>query len=270
MRKTIYIVLSLIIAISLVYSARPMITEDAYLYSGFGLETGFDYAHSSGEEGDPDYTLIGISFTPIIGISAVNIIGTVPILYRMPSENWIPDFDESKFGIGDITVGTKIGLLGTKGPLYLAVYPKVKLPTGKEDENLAQYPQVQFGDGKTDVYLTTALSVKVVSLVHLHTSFTYGMLGVAGREDEEDLIHTYQVGAAFEFGIHDKVGLIAEVIGDKTSVEDTGWGFYTNTGVYFALIPLLNIDFSFNKGWTDYSKDYGFNVDVSFGNLPRF
>lgn len=283
MRKALFIIIAVFSVTSVLFSARPLITEDAYLYSGFGLETGFEFAHVTGEEGsNVDYTLLGITATPIVGVQPVNIIATIPILYRMPSEDWIPNFEGGKFGIGDVTVGAKIGLLGTEGPLYLAIYPRVKVPTGKEEfgpnSDHPEYAPVDFGNGKTDFYTSIAATLHPVELVHFHTSFTYGALGVAGREEyevngetvEEDLIHSYQAGIAAEFGVHDKIGLIAELIAEKTSQEDTGWGVYSNTGVYFALIPFLNFDFTFNKGFTDYADDYGFGIGVSLGNLPRY
>lgn len=155
------------------------------------------------------------------------------------------------FGFGDLTLRTKLALVGNdEGPFAFALMPFTKLPTsgsrgnGAVDGGLILCFEV---DAPLDLSLGWMIEGDVVK-------------SEVGPERHAELITSVALG-------HDVVGDLSafvELAGTYSSEPGSGYALVVDGGPVYAVTPWLQVDGGVGFGLTDAAEDFTSFVGVSF------
>jgi hypothetical protein len=266
---------AVLVALSLLPAAaaaqqRPLVTEDPETV-GAGLilvEAGLDYAREqfhpfSGLKGNQlTFPSVGVS----LGVSSIAEIQVDAGLYRRltitertaaPAAHLVTATDDRTSGLGEITLGTKIRLLGeAPGRPAIGVRLATRLPTGSKESGL--------GPDTTDVHLV-ALVGKTIESIRIVGNFGLGILGSPdGGGSENAWLYGISLARAVAEGL--------ELVGEVNGRANGGPGevpIGTETGAMMRLGArvtrgTVRVDGGLLLGMTSRDPSVGFTMGLTY------
>lgn len=230
--------LAVILAIALpgvCLAARPLSSDDAGTVEQghLEIEAGYEYADDTDDEYNLGFCLkYGLFSRLDVGVE-------VPYHFIDVAE------DEDVDGIGDVVLGTKLGILEEKEgfPAFSVSY-SLKTESGDEEKGLSS--------GEIDHSINAILSKELGKAVgHLNLGYTY--LGLP--DDENDDIFTY--GLALEFPLNDRFTIVGELTGETNFDDDFDDNPFSGlAGFNYALSDIVRVDLGFGWGISEASADF--------------
>jgi len=217
----------------------PIETEPAYTLGAghFDLDGSFDLKWQTKGEDKDKYVLLVFNAEPTIGIlPMMDIRGRIPVGY------YLPKVGDGGFGIGDIGVGAKVAFIREPDmPLTMSVFTMVTLPNGKDEYHMS--------NNMTDVAITGCVSKTLIKIIMLHANIGTGFSKPEAVEGEEGggwQAGDLRMSSALVIGFPWTLALFGEVVTKRPlSGDNKVWMSYSNTGLVFSPIPLLNFNLSF-------------------------